>query len=136
MDRSALIIEPPYREIFEGLLSFSSFAAAEETLRLLESLRRKYQSAHDRKGVEYCRQIALLGRRRSEFIGRNKRVGLNKRLQMQEVAIWFKIWLETPAIFGDWLALRKDAEEFRKLLQSEYLSGPRAFRRQRPSARN
>jgi len=140
MDRSDLIIEPPYREVFEGLLSFASFAAVEETLGRLESLRREYQSANDRKGVEYCRQVAMLGRRRSELIGRNKRVGLSKRLQKQEMAIWFKIWLETPEIFGDWLALRKDTEEFRKLLQSDCPDGgasqtKQAFRRQRPSAR-
>ena len=121
MARSALIIiEPPYREVFEGILSFSSFAAAEETLRRLEGLRQKYQSAHDGKGVEYCRQIARLGRARSEFIGRSKRVGLHKRLQKREIATWFKIWLETPAIFDDWLVLRKKTEEF-KLLQSECL---------------
>jgi hypothetical protein len=42
---------------------------------------------------------------------------LQKRLQKQEIAHWFRIWLETPALFEDWLSLRKGTEEFRKLLE-------------------
>ena len=119
MARPAYGMEPPYCEALTGILSFSSFAAAEHTLERLEDLRRKYQSASDKKGVEYCRQIAALGRRRAEMIGRNKRVSLRARRQKQEMANWFRIWLETPALFADWLAMRKDTEEFRELLRSE-----------------
>jgi hypothetical protein len=121
MARFALEIESPYHEALAGILSFSSFDAAEQTLKRLEYLRWKYHSAGDKKGVEYCRQIALLGRRRAEFISRNKRVCLQKRLQKQEIATWFRIWLETPAIFDNWLALRKKTGEFQELLQSESL---------------
>jgi len=35
------------------------------------------------------------------------------------MANWFRIWLETPALFEDWLSLRKNAEEFKKLLDPE-----------------
>jgi hypothetical protein len=119
MDRIDLQIDPPYREALEGLLSFSSFAETEKTIRRLENLCLKFRIASDKKGVEYCRQIASLGRRRAELISRNKRVSLQKRLQKQEIATWFGIWLETPAIFDDWLEMRKNTEEFRKLLESE-----------------
>ncbi len=119
MAHFALEMEPPYNEALKGILLFSSFAAAEETLQRLENLRRKYQAASDKKGVAYCRQIALLGRRRSESISRNRRVCLQKRLQKQEIATWFRIWLETPDIFSNWLAMRKNSQEFRELQQSE-----------------
>ncbi len=119
MSGSDLNLEPPYREVFEGVLSFSSFAETEETIRRLEKLWRQYQSASDKKGMDYCRQVAALGRRRAELISRNKRVSREKRLQKQEVATWFKIWLETPDIFWDWLALRKRTEEFRAVFESE-----------------
>jgi hypothetical protein len=120
MAQSAPEIESPYREALAGILSFSTFAEAEETLKRLEDLRRKYHAAGDKKGVEYCRQIGLLGRRRAEFISRNNRVRPQKRLQKQEIAAWFGLWLEAPGIFETWLALRKRTEDFRKLLQSEY----------------
>ena len=105
-----------YRDGLKGILAFSDFAETEKTIRNLEKLYRKYTKASDKKGVEHCRRIALLGRRRSELISRNKRVGLQKRLEKKEIAVWFKIWLETPDLFEDWLAMRKQTEEFKKLL--------------------
>jgi hypothetical protein len=121
-----LEIQPPYNKVFAGILSFSSFAAAEGTIKRLENLRLKYLSASDKKGVEYCRQTALLGRRRAEQIGRNKRVSHRKRLEKIEIALWFKIWLEKPSIFENWLAMRKIAPEFQKLLQSEVPGGTKS----------
>ena len=115
-------METPYNEALTGILSFSSFAAAENTIRRLENLCRKYRQASDKKGVEYCRQVALLGRRRAEAISRNPKVSLPKRLQKREIALWFKVWLETPDIFDDWLALRKSTAEFRRLLESEHIN--------------
>ncbi len=112
-------IESPYREVLAGILSFSSLSEAEETLGRLESLRRKYRSANDRKGEEYCRSIALLGRRRAEQISRNKRVRIQKRREKREIAIWFGIWLETPEIFENWLILRKKTGEFQELQKAE-----------------
>ena len=112
-------IESPYREVLTGILTFSTFAEAEETLRKLGILCKQYQSAGDKKGVEYCRRIAMLGRRRAEIISRNKRVRLQKRLQKKEIADWFRIWLETPGLFKDWLSLRMRTEEFKKLLEPD-----------------
>jgi hypothetical protein len=119
-------LEPPYRETLEGILSFSTFAAAEESLMRLENLCRKYQAASDKKGVDYCRKIALLGRQRAERISRDKRVNPVKRLQKREIANWFRIWLETPAIFIPWLALRKNTTEFLDLMQYESLDEPKS----------
>jgi hypothetical protein len=110
-------IEPPYREALADILAFSTFDQAEATIRKLENLCRKYRAASDKKGVEYCRQIALLGRRRAERISGNKRVSLNKRIQKREIADWFRMWLETPDLFEDWLAMRKGSEEFKKFLE-------------------
>jgi hypothetical protein len=117
MARKAVEMESPYRETLKGVLAFSTFAQAESTIKALEKLCRKYRSASDKKGVEYCRQVALLGKHRAELISRNHKVSLQKRLQKQEIAHWFRIWLETPALFEDWLSLRKGTEEFRKLLE-------------------
>ena len=112
-------MEPPYRDALTGILAFSTFGQAEETIRRLENLCREYRSASDKKGVEYCRRIAYLGRHRAEIISRNKKVGLQKRLQKKEIANWFRIWLETPVLFKDWLALRKLTDEFRNLLEHD-----------------
>jgi hypothetical protein len=112
-------MEPPYREMLAGILAFSTFTQAEQTLKRLEKICRNYEAVSDKKGVEYCRRIASLGRGRAELISRNKKVDPQKRLQKKEIAMWFKIWLETPAIFDDWLSLRKNSEEFKMLVASE-----------------
>ena len=119
MNLKRLEIEPPYDQALGNILSFSSFADAEETISQLEKLRQNYLMARDKKGVEYCRRIAIMGRHRAELISRNRRVSLGKRLQKKEVATWFRVWLESPAIFRDWLVLRKRTEDFQKLLKSE-----------------
>jgi hypothetical protein len=41
-----------------------------------------------------------------------------KRKEKAEIARWFEIWLETPELFVDWLALRKKTEELRVLANS------------------
>ena|SRR5687768_6893063 len=120
MPRNAITprIPLPYSEDLDGVLSFTNFTHAEDTLRRLEELRQRFHSAGDRKGIEYCRLVARLGRRRAELIGRNARVNASKRLQKREMSTWFAIWLETPDLFEDWLALRKKSDEFHRLQQS------------------
>jgi hypothetical protein len=114
-----LRIDPPYDRQLQGILAFASFSDAETTLRRLEKLRQEYSSTGDKKGVEHCRGIALQGRRRAELISRNKKVRLQKRLHKREIAAWFRVWLETPELFEDWLALRKGTTEYQRLQQSE-----------------
>ena len=116
MTRSELDMEQPYCSDLKGVLKFSDFAEAEKTIEHLEKLCRKYQKSSDKKGVEYCRRIALLGRRRAELISKNKRVDIHKRFRKREIAEWFRVWLETPDLFDDWLVLRKQSEEYKKLL--------------------
>ncbi len=117
--RSKIQFDPPYDRIFEGILSFRHFADAENTIRRIESLRRRYMAAGDDKGLRYCRQVALTGRKRAELISRNPRTSAGKRRHKQEIAGWFRIWLETPEIFESWLALRKQTEEYQGLVISE-----------------
>jgi hypothetical protein len=117
--RELMIIESPYSEELTGVLAFATFEETEKTLHTLENIYRKYRDASDKKGMEYCRRIASLGRYRAELISRNRKVSLPKRLQKQEIAEWFRIWLETPSLFKDWLSMRKSTDEFKKLSKSE-----------------
>jgi hypothetical protein len=114
-----LQFDAPYDALLEGILSFKTLAEAESTLEHLEDLRRRYRAECDKKGVEYCRQIGVLGRRRAELIARNRRVAPSKRVVKQEMALWFRIWLETPELFADWLSLRKRTLEFQRLRELE-----------------
>ncbi len=110
-----LQFDPPYDSILGGILAFRTLVETEDTIRRLEKLRQCFLASSDKKGVEYCRQVGALGRRRAELIARNRRVAAEKRSQKQEAALWFRIWLETPDLFEDWLSLRRKTGEFLKL---------------------
>ena len=112
-------MEKPYCDDLKGILAFSSLKETEKTIEHLEKLCRKYAKLSDKKGMEYCRKIALLGRRRAELISKNARVHMQKRLRQREIAEWFRVWLETPSLFSVWLAMRKQTEDFRKLFDPE-----------------
>jgi hypothetical protein len=106
---------PPYGDILRGVLSFKTLAETEATLIRLEILRQRFLASSDKKGVEYCRLLGTRGKHRAELIARNQRVAPQKRLQKQEASLWFRIWLETPELFAEWLSLRKRTEGFKRL---------------------
>lgn len=49
-----------------------------------------------------------------EAAAKSMRLPLPDRLIAVEVAHWLAVWLQNPAIFADWLALRRESDEFRE----------------------
>jgi hypothetical protein len=98
---------------FEGILRFSDLPTAERSIRVLEGLRRGFAATGDLDGLDRCRELGRLGRRRAGAIARNPRVRPAQRREKAEIAIWFEIWLETPDLFEVWLSLRKTSPGFR-----------------------
>jgi hypothetical protein len=105
--------EGRYEEEFHDLLHFSTFEEAEMCLVRLDELWRKFQSEDERAAAERVLEVARLGRRRAEMISRNSRVDARKRAEKSEMVEWFRIWLETPDTFFDWLDVRKQSPDFR-----------------------
>jgi hypothetical protein len=103
-----------YEEEFRDLLHFATLEEAEICLMRLDELWRKFRSEGQRAAAERVLEVARLGRRRAEMIARNPRVDAHKRDQKQEILEWFRIWLETPDTFFDWLDLRKQSPEFQQ----------------------
>jgi hypothetical protein len=103
-----------YEEEFTDLLHFSTLDEAEMCLVRLDELLRKFVVEGERAPAERVREVARLGRRRAEMIARNRKVDAQKRVEKEEIAHWFGIWLETPDAFFDWLEVRKQSLEFQK----------------------
>jgi hypothetical protein len=80
----------------------------------LDELLRKFQNDEERAAVERVLEVARLGRRRAEMIARNHKVEPEKRAEKEEIMQWFKVWLETPDAFFDWLEVRKTSPDFQK----------------------
>jgi hypothetical protein len=98
----------------EGPLRFSTLAEAEDTLRRLDALWRHAREHDDQPSAERILETARLGRQRAQMIAGNKRVSAARRAEKEEIRQWFRIWLETPDAFFDWLELRKQSPEFQE----------------------
>ena len=62
------------------------------------------------------RAVVKKGKLRARSLAaQSARARAQERKEKQEIASWFQVWLETPDLFADWLALRKSSEEFREL---------------------
>jgi hypothetical protein len=105
--------EEQYEEEFEDLLHFKTLEDAEVSIMRLDELMRKFQAHGEHAAVERVLGIARLGKRRAEMISRNHKVEPHKREEKVEIANWFRIWLETPDAFFDWLDVRKQSSDFR-----------------------
>ncbi|MEP6924262.1 MAG: hypothetical protein ABI954_07340 [Pyrinomonadaceae bacterium] len=97
---------------FRNLIKFSDFKQAETTFKNLENLRQKYLRDNDKEGLRRLRSKAQQGRERAAMIGKNQKVKEAKREEKNEIAEWFRVWLETPEIFTAWVNLRKKSADF------------------------
>jgi hypothetical protein len=110
--------EEEYEEEFEDLLHFKTLEDAEVSLTRLDELMRKFRAHGEKAAVERVLDVARLGKRRAEMIARNSKVDAHKRAEKEEIANWFRIWLETPDAFFDWLDVRKQSPEFQEKFPS------------------
>ncbi len=108
-------IEEPYASRLNGLLRFRDLESTEKTIQKLDAIYREYRGVSDRVGTCLVRSLAVRGKQRAEGLAANPRVRREKRQEKQEIACWFKVWLEVPDLFFDWLELRKGSEDFRNL---------------------
>jgi hypothetical protein len=106
--------EDQFEEEFEDLLHFKTLGDAEVSLMRLDELLRRFRAHGENAAAERVMGIGRLGKRRAEMIARNHKVEAHKRAEKQEIASWFRIWLENPDAFFDWLDVRKQTPEFRE----------------------
>jgi hypothetical protein len=105
--------EDQYEEEFEYLQHFNTLEDAEVSVMRLDELMRKFRGQGEHAAVERVLNVARLGKRRAEMISRNQKVEAPKRAEKEEIANLFRIWLETPDAFFDWLDVRKQSTEFK-----------------------
>ncbi|MBS1841776.1 MAG: hypothetical protein JSS69_12435 [Acidobacteria bacterium] len=106
-------VEDQFEEEFEDLLHFKTLGDAEVSLMRLDELCRRFLAHGEKAAAGRVLDVARLGKRRAEMIARNHKVERHKREEKEEIANWFRIWLETPESFFDWLDVRKKSPEFR-----------------------
>lgn len=110
-------------ERFTGLEKFSSGTAlsrenAEALIKELERLRQRFDAEADREALAELTTFASEARRAAQLAGKNPTSDPVHQAEQTEIAEWIKIWIQTPALFFDWLALRKSSPEFRAQFNS------------------
>jgi hypothetical protein len=106
--------EDQFEEEFEDLLHFKTLGDAEVSLMRLDELLRRFKMHGEKAAAERVLEVARLGKRRAEMISRNHKVEAHKRAEKEEISNWFRVWLENPDAFFDWLEVRKQARDFRE----------------------
>ena len=106
--------EGQYEEEFQDLLHFSNLEDAEMCIMRLDELYRKFKEDDEPAATERVLEVARMGRRRAEMIARNHKVEPEKRVEKEEIMEWFRIWLETPDAFFDWLEARKTSPDYQR----------------------
>lgn len=103
-----------YDPMFRNILRFQNFEQALKSIRNLENLRRKFLAEGDKKGLNLVRQTAMKGKERASMIARNQKISPQKRAEKSEIAEWFRIYLESPSVFDEWIEVRIASEDFKE----------------------
>ncbi len=106
--------EERFEEEFEDILHFRTLQDAEVSLTRLDELWRRFKDHEEPAAAQRVLEIGRLGKRRAEMIARNQKVEAKKREEKKEIAEWFRIWLETPDAFFNWLDVRKASAPFKE----------------------
>ena len=89
-------------------LNFGTIEAASALIEKIELLRREFEGEDGK--LEQLRRSVM--RMKSELeLMRNRPLA-------QELAQWLTVWLQNPAIFGEWLDLRRATAEFKERFDS------------------
>jgi hypothetical protein len=122
-----------HHELHEkGLLQLRDLNCALASLQKVDVLYRQYREVSDRVGTSLARELVEKSQQRAKSMAANARLGPEKRSEKKEIARWFKVWLEVPDLFFDWLKMRQGSREFQRLFphfngRSWHHTGKRSF---------
>ena len=71
----------------------------------LRELQRVYAESPARR--RELREAVIRAKDRARFASRNAKVSAAKRAEKDEMVRWMLVWLDDPAMFGEWVILRR-----------------------------
>ncbi len=79
-----------------------------KTLEELEASLRDFARMYAEEPVHrrLLRDVVIKAKDRARFASRNPKVAPEKKALKEEMVGWMLVWLDDPAMFGDWVALR------------------------------
>jgi hypothetical protein len=95
-----------------AILKFDTLPGAAAAIEELETRRQAALATGDRVATTACVRAGRRAKESAEWVSRNARVRATVRAERSEIALWFRVWLETPEVFSDWLEVRRKSAEF------------------------
>lgn len=80
----------------------------------LEKLRVRFVSASDEGALVDLKTFALEARQAAKNRAKDPSLPATRREVHTEISEWFRVWLETPKLFDQWLELRKSSAVFKE----------------------
>ncbi len=102
----------PYDAMFRGVLKTETLKQTLTTVKNLENFRRKFLANNDKTGLRRVREIGLRGKTEAVSAAQNIPASEPQRKEKKEIAAWLTLWLETPELFENWVAVRRKSPEF------------------------
>lgn len=106
--------DTPLEVFLESLFDSRTLGSTLTSLRQLEAARTGI-GADDRSVVKKLRDCAIKAKDDLQAIAYHERRSDRERLETGEAAEWIKIWLDSPAVFENWISLRLNSDEFTRL---------------------
>jgi hypothetical protein len=88
---------------------------ARTLLQRFEVRRRELSLQNDADELRRLRDAGLNEKAKAQLLARDPSLSESLRQQQQEIGEWFRVWLQTPEIFEDWLDLRQRSQDFRQM---------------------
>jgi hypothetical protein len=110
----------PYEAALRNIIRLDSLSGAESTIWDLENLRRKYLADNDKEGLRLVNETARGARATAAEMAAKQTSDPLAQQTGVEIGQWLTVWLQTPEIFADWLALRRRSAEFTDIFGNEH----------------
>jgi hypothetical protein len=108
-----MTVTEKYENAFAGFVDNGSLAEAEEAIRRIDEMYRRFQQSGDRTGVRFAFEAARTAKQNATELSQLPDLSTAQRSEQAEIAQWFNVWLQTPDLFEQWLEIRKAAAEFK-----------------------
>ena len=84
---------------------------AERLINEMETLRRRFERG-DTQALRRLQMVAAEAREAAQSFAKDRTCAPENRVEQAEIAEWLRVWIQTPALFADWIELRKSTPEF------------------------
>lgn len=102
-----------YEEFLSPGIDLATLTTAETSLKRVHERFTALLREKDRRGMDYAREMVIAARKSALQDATNEKLSPPRRHELNEIAEWLAIWLQTPDLLEMWLDLRKATTEFR-----------------------